>query len=307
MTVLDVATIAEEIARVRTVVATAWVGRPAVLDAVLLAWIAGGHALLEDVPGVGKTSLALALAAATGLRAGRVQGTGDLLPSDLTGAATLDPASGQLRFQPGPIHTELLVVDELNRMSPRTQSALLEAMAERAVTVDGVRHPLPPSFFVLATQNPEGAAGTWPLPDSQLDRFLVRGGLGYPDREGERRLLRGPVTLPSACVGPDQVTQWQAAALAVRMVPDLEDVLLDVVTATRSAPSLHRGISPRGAAAWARAARASAVMAARAYVVPDDLAATASWVLAHRVVARRPGSEEAEVGAIVAERLRALA
>ncbi len=303
---MDAPTVAVEIARVRRAVASAWVGAPSVLDAVLLAWIAGGHALVEDVPGVGKTSLALALAAATGLRVGRVQGTGDLLPSDLTGAATLDPGSGTLRFQPGPIHTELLVVDELNRMSPRTQSALLEAMAERAVTVDGVRHALPACFFVLATQNPEGAAGTWPLPDSQLDRFLVRGGLGYPDREGERRLLRGPLPLPASCVGADDVARWQQAALSVGMTAELEDALLDVVAATRAAASVQRGVSPRGAAAWSRAVRAAALMAGRSYVVPDDLAATAPWVLPHRICARRPGAEANEVNAIVAERLRAL-
>ncbi|MFM2162423.1 MAG: hypothetical protein RLZZ383_1935 [Pseudomonadota bacterium] len=303
---MDAPTVAAQIARVRRAVASAWVGSSSVLDAVLLAWIAGGHALVEDVPGVGKTSLALALAAATGLRVGRVQGTGDLLPSDLTGAATLDPGSGTLRFQPGPIHTELLVVDELNRMSPRTQSALLEAMAERAVTVDGVRHALPGCFFVLATQNPEGAAGTWPLPDSQLDRFLVRGGLGYPDREGERRLLRGPLPLPTPCVGVDDVARWQQAALSVGMTAELEDALLDVVAATRAAASVQRGVSPRGAAAWSRAVRAAALMAGRSYVVPDDLAATAPWVLPHRICARRPGAEPAEVSAIVAERLRAL-
>ena len=306
MNTTDYAAIAAQIAQVRGAVASAWVGRLHVVDAVLLAWVAGGHALIEDVPGVGKTSLALALAAATGLRAGRIQGTGDLLPSDLTGAATLDPATGALRFQPGPVHTELLVVDELNRMSPRTQSALLEAMAEGGVTVDGVRHPLPACFFVLATQNPEGAAGTWPLPDSQLDRFLIRGGLGYPDREGERRLLRGPVVMPSACVGQEDVVRWKAAALAVRMVVDVEDALLDVVAASRAATGLLRGVSPRGAAAWARAARAAALCAGRGYVVPDDLASTALWVLPHRVVARTAGGEHDEIAALVGQRLRAL-
>ena len=233
---------------VRGAVGGAWRGRREVLDLALTAVLAGGHLLLEDVPGVGKTTLALALSRALGGSFRRVQGTSDLLPGDLTGVLVLE--GGGLVFREGPLFAQVVLVDEVNRMPPRTQSALLEAMSEGAVTVDGVTRRLPAPFLVLATQNPLDMQGSFPLPESQLDRFLLRVRLGYPSREDERRVLRqgaaGPV-LPEAVASVEEVRQAMARVDEVKVLEPVEEWMLDLVGASRRDNRLLRGGRPRGA------------------------------------------------------------
>jgi MoxR-like ATPase len=266
-------------------------GKREVVELALTCVLAGGHLLLEDVPGVGKTSLALALAHALGGTFKRVQCTADLLPSDITGSLALeDGVSGVLTFRPGPIFANVVLADEVNRASPRTQSALLEAMSEGQVTVDGQTHALPDPFLVVATQNPQETHGTFALPDAQLDRFLLRASLGYPDRESERAILRG-APRDAARAAPVVVATAALAALRgsvphVHVHEELEDWVLDLVAATRACAGLVRGASPRAAEALVRAARARAVLNARDHVLPDDLRALARPVLAHRLLAR---------------------
>ncbi len=298
------------------------IGKRDVVDLALICVLAGGHLLLEDVPGVGKTTLALALARAIGGAFRRVQCTADLLPSDITGGLVIE-GGGHLRFRPGPIFANVLLADEINRATPRTQSALLEAMNEGQVSVDGTSHALPSPFLVVATQNPLDVHGTFALPDAQLDRFLVRTSMGYPDREAERAILRGQARVASSVVAPGaegapapsatppppssatvacaDLAALQAQVAAVSLHTDLEDWVLDVVAASRTSPQLLRGVSPRGAEALVRAARARAVLAGRSYVVPEDLRALAEPVLAHRVVPRG----EADAGQAIAALLAA--
>jgi MoxR-like ATPase len=283
-------------ARARAVIAEVVRGKDEVVELALVAAVAGGHVLLEDVPGVGKTTLATALAHALGGSFGRVQFTADLLPGDLTGVTVLDGDQG-FRFRAGPLFANVVLADEINRATPRTQSALLEAMAERRVTVDGVRHDLPDPFFVVATQNPHEDHGTFPLPESQLDRFLVRVSMGYPAREDERAILRAG-GLRQARFSPG-LSAAEARALCaavdeVRMHPEIEDYLLDLVARTRADARLSRGVSTRGAEALYRAARAHALGRGRGFVVPEDIRALAVPVLAHRVVARGAGRGAAE-------------
>jgi MoxR-like ATPase len=272
---------------------------------VLTAVVAGGHILLEDVPGVGKTTLAMAIAAATGGVFRRTQCTADLLPGDITGVLVMD--GGALRFRPGPLFANVMLADEINRTPPRTQSALLEAMGEGAVTVDGETHLLPRPFMVLATQNPHDHAGTWPLPESQLDRFLIRLSLGYPGREEERAILRhggARPPLPDAVVDGATLAAIQASVDDVHFPPALEEYLLDVVSVTRRDNRLVRGVSPRGARALHRAARALALVRGRAFVIPEDVRQIAVPVLAHRVVLRQPPASGAPEAA--AEIMRAV-
>lgn len=276
-------------------------GKDDVIDRALVAVFSGGHLLLEDVPGVGKTTLAAALAAALGGSFRRIQFTADLLPADVTGSAILDRRTGELSFRPGPVFANVLLADELNRTSPRTQSALFEAMEEGAVTVDGHTHPLPKPFFVVATQNPFDTAGTYALPDSQLDRFCMRLTLGYPGREAERRVLQGtrlgrkalePILTPARAIA------LQQAAEAVTVATSIEDYVLDLVAKTRSDARVLRGASTRGAVALFRAARASALVEGRTYAVPEDVRGLAPSVLGHRIVARS-GDGQATVQALL--------
>jgi MoxR-like ATPase len=251
--------------------------------------MAGGHLLVEDLPGLGKTTLAKALARSVGLGFHRVQFTADLLPADITGAMVLDLATRQPVFRPGPVFTNVLMADELNRASPRAQSALLEAMEERQVSVDGQTLPLPRPFLVVATQNPYDAAGTSPLPHGQRDRFLLRLSLGYPARADEDRLLAGTdpserVDRLAAAVTPDELASVMAAVGAVHVAPAARAYVLDLVAATRSHPSVRVGASPRAALSVLRAARALAVFGGRSYVNADDIQAVAVPALAHRLL-----------------------
>ncbi len=281
--------------RVQTVVR----GKDEVVEMALVAITAGGHLLLEDVPGVGKTTLAAALSRALGGSLSRIQFTSDLLPGDITGVNVLDAESGGFRFRAGPVFANVVLADEINRATPKTQSALLEAMSERRVTVDGAPHALPAPFAVLATQNPHDFHGTFALPDSQLDRFLMRLSMGYPDREHERSILRSGrqrVKELEPALSLAETRALCAAVDAVDMHEEVEDYLLELVHRTRADARLLRGVSTRGAEALYRASRALALARGRAFVVPEDLRELAVPVLAHRVVARAPG-ERVEDGA----------
>lgn len=274
-------------------------GKADVIELALVCVLAGGHLLLEDVPGVGKTTLGHALARAIGGSFRRVQFTSDLLPSDIVGYTL--PDGGAMQFRPGPIFANVVLADEINRTTPRTQSALLEAMNEATVSVDGITHALPDPFLVIATQNPHEYHGTWPLPDSQLDRFLVRTAMGYPDRDAERAVLRGAAQAASGegpALDAAGVLALRAATRAVRVHADVEDAVLDLVAATRESPALARGVSTRGAEALLRAVRARSLLRGRDFATPEDIRALAIPVLAHRVVVRADTGTDAAAAAI---------
>jgi MoxR-like ATPase len=284
-------TVAAWLAAAQNQISTVIKGKSAQVADALACLVAGGHLLIEDLPGVGKTTLAQALAITLGLRFARTQFTADLLPSDLTGVNVFDRQAGQFVFKPGPVFAQVLLADEINRAGPKTQSALLEAMEERQVTVEGVSHPLPQPFFVIATQNPTEQLGTYPLPESQLDRFLMTLRLGYPDRVAERELLVGGDSREQliglqAVMSPEQLLLAQAAARQVPASPALLDYLQALLEATRGGQWFAEGLSPRAGLAWLRAARAKALLAGRGHVSPDDVQAVAVPVLAHRLRAR---------------------
>ena len=264
-------------------------GKRAEIELLLLSVLCRGHVLIEDVPGTGKTVLARALATSLGLRVARVQGTPDLLPSEVTGTTVL--RGGEFEFRAGPVFTDVLLFDEVNRATPRTQSALLEAMAERQVSVDGVARPLGDAFLVLATQNPIDHAGTFPLPEAQLDRFLLRLALGYPDRDDERAVLqarrgRDPLDELEPVVSPGDLPALYREVASVHTEPVLEDLVLGIVAATRTHRDTAVGASVRGSLALAAAARATAALRGRDFVVPEDVHDVAVPALAHRLVLR---------------------
>ena len=264
------------------------VGKPREIELAVVALLAGGHLLVEDVPGVGKTTLARALARSVGLEFRRIQFTSDLMPADVVGGSIYDQSSGRFDFRAGPIFTQVLLADEINRTTPKTQSALLEAMGERRVSIDGETHLLEAPFFVVATQNPEEFYGTYPLPESQLDRFLLRLRLGYPPPDVERALIerrRGADPLDSleAVATREEVLAAQRAVDEVRTESPLLDYVHEIVLATRQTPLLELGASTRAALAFERAARANALVAGRTYATPDDVKAVAVAVLSHRV------------------------
>ena len=264
------------------------VGKPEQLQQAVVCLLAGGHLLLEDVPGVGKTTLAHALAHSFGLQFSRVQFTADLMPSDLTGVAVFERSRDAFVFHPGPLFAQVLLADEINRASPKTQSALLEAMEEKQVSVEGQTRALPQPFFVIATQNPLEQVGTYALPESQLDRFLMRISLGYPSRDAERELLAGNGRRSvadelSAVITPAQLQALQAQVLAVHASESLLDSVLDLTEASRNGAWFVQGISPRAAIALLRAAKAQALVSGRDFVAPDDVQAVLPQVIAHRL------------------------
>ena len=251
--------------------------------------LAGGHLLIEDVPGVGKTTLAHALARTFGLQFSRVQFTADLMPSDLAGVSVFERSKEAFVFHPGPVFAQVLLADEINRASPKTQSALLEAMEEKQVTVEGETRPLPSPFFVIATQNPHDQLGTYALPESQMDRFLMRISLGYPDRQAERQLLAGTdrrdlVTRLPPLLTADELLQLQQAVLRTHVSDPLLDYVQDLIAATRSGRWFLQGLSPRAGIALVRAAQAQALISGRDYVAPDDVQAMLPQAIAHRLV-----------------------
>jgi MoxR-like ATPase len=284
--VADVAALGEQ---VLTEVGTAVVGMRDALQVALATILAGGHVLFEDVPGLGKTLAARSLAAALGLDFARLQCTPDLLPADITGSSVFDPATRTFEFRPGPVFTGLFLADEINRTAPKTQSALLEAMAERQVSIEGTSRPLPNPFHVLATSNPVEYEGTYPLPEAQLDRFMVRLGVGYPDRAQEaevvtRRLARRQeATSVRRVVDPATVRAMQAGTEQVPVDPDVVRYCVDLTAATRGHQALEVGASPRGSQNLVLLARAVAVLDGRDYVLPEDVKRVAIPVLAHRI------------------------
>jgi MoxR-like ATPase len=283
-------------------------GKKEAIDLLLVGLFAGGHVLIEDVPGVGKTTLAKALSRAMQLDFARIQFTPDLLPADILGSNVLDPRAGSFTFQPGPVFTHLLLADEINRASPRTQSALLEAMNEGQVTIDGESRRLPHPFFVVATQNPIDFQGTYPLPEAQLDRFLLRIALGYPSEDEEvevlfSRQLVDPLEAVAGVADIDALERIQRGVREVSVSSDVARYVLRLVRATRDHRELEVGVSPRGAMALFRASQALALVRGRAWASPDDVQSLASAVLAHRLVltsqARYSGRTPSDIVAAV--------
>ena len=283
-------------------------GKERQLKLAVACLLARGHLLIEDIPGVGKTTLALALAKTFGLHFQRVQFTSDLLPADILGVSIYEPATGAFRFHPGPVFAQVVLADEINRASPKTQSALLEAMEERQVTSEGATRTLPEPFFVVATQNPSEQVGTFPLPESQLDRFLMRLSLGYPPSSAERALLTEPerrdllAEMPSA-LEPEQLLALQHQVKAVRTSPALVDYLMALLKATREHSGLRQGLSPRAGLALRRAAQAWALIEGHSGVIPEDVQAVFAAVAGHRLNV----SERASAQPIAEEILAAVA
>ncbi|MFT3762790.1 MAG: AAA family ATPase [Pseudoxanthomonas sp.] len=273
-------------------------GKPFEVRLAFVALLADGHLLIEDLPGLGKTTLAHALAATLGLGFQRVQFTSDLLPADVLGVSIYDATARQFQFHPGPVFTHVLLADEINRAPPRTQSALLEAMAEHQVTLDGVTRALPEPFFVIATQNPVDLSGTYPLPDSQLDRFLLRMALGYPNAESERALLAGAdrrelIAQARPLLSADDVLVLRCTAADVHASDALVGYVQALLARSRAHPGVRVGLSPRAGIALLRAARAHALLLGRNHVLPEDVQALFGPVAAHRLVAEAEASSAA--------------
>ncbi len=270
-------------------------GKPLEVRLAFVALLAGGHVLIEDLPGLGKTTLAHALAAVLGLEFQRVQFTSDLLPADVVGVSIYDSAAQRFEFHPGPVFSHILLADEINRAPPRTQSALLEAMAEQQVTVDGTTRKLPAPFFVIATQNPVDFSGTYPLPDSQLDRFLLRLSMGYPDEKTERALLLGEdrrqlIAKTPASLSETDLLALQQAVLEVHASEALVTYVQALLARSRQHPGVRVGLSPRAGLALLRAARAHALLLGRSHVLPEDVQALFVALASHRLVGEGDGS-----------------
>jgi MoxR-like ATPase len=267
------------------------VGKRQAIEFIVVALLCEGHVLLEDVPGSGKTMLARSIAASLGISFKRIQCTPDLLPNDITGVSIFNQKSGEFEFKPGPIFVNILLADEINRATPRTQAALLEAMQEQQVTVDGVTRDLPRPFLVLATQNPIEYEGTFPLPEAQLDRFLMRLSVGYPSRADERQILTNlwrehPITKIGKVVNGQGLSVLQKRVWEVNVDSTLQDYIVDLAEATRRHPDLSLGVSPRGSLALLKGAQALAALRGREYVVPEDIKLLVPLTLAHRLILR---------------------
>ena len=265
------------------------VGKRQAVEFIMVALLCEGHVLLEDVPGSGKTMLARSIAASLGISFKRIQCTPDLLPNDITGVSIFNQQSGEFEFRPGPIFVNILLADEINRATPRTQAALLEAMQEQQVTVDGVTRDLPRPFLVLATQNPVEYEGTFPLPEAQLDRFLMRLSIGYPSRSDERQILvnlwrEHPITKIGKVVEGHELLALQRRVWDVNVDVTLQDYIVGLAEATRQHPDLALGVSPRGSLALLKSAQALAAIRGRDYVIPDDIKTLAPLTLAHRLI-----------------------
>jgi MoxR-like ATPase len=304
----------ERLGAVRTEVAKAVVGQDAAVSGLLVALLCGGHVLMEGVPGVAKTLLVRSLAAALSVQTRRVQFTPDLMPGDITGSMVIDSSRGELTFREGPVFTNLLLADEINRTPPKTQSALLEAMEEGQVSVDGVSHALPRPFLVAATQNPVEYEGTYPLPEAQLDRFLIKVVMPVPDRAAELEIVSrhaagfDPQDVAAsgitAVAGAADIAAGRAGVRQVQVSSEVAGYVVDVARATRQAPSLGLGASPRGAVALMRTSRAWAWLSGRDFVTPDDVKALAQATLAHRLSLRPEAElEGVQVGAVLSSAL----
>ena len=279
----------ERVDRLQRAIETVIKGKPESVRLAIVTLIAGGHLLVEDVPGVGKTTLAHALARALDCNFQRVQFTSDLLPSDVIGLSIYNQHTGVFEWKPGPVFANVVLADEINRTTPKTQSALLEAMAERQVTVEGVTHPLPAPFIVLATQNPIEHHGTYPLPESQLDRFMLRLRIGYPEMIAEKQMLRDreysdPLAALRPVMSAVEVLELQESVSAVSVDDALVEYLMRIVSATRNSEMLDLGVSPRGTLALFRAAQALALTEERSYCIPDDIKRLVLPVFAHRIL-----------------------
>lgn len=283
-----------------------FLGKPKVLRLASACLLARGHLLIEDLPGVGKTTLAHLLARLLGLHYQRIQFTSDLLPADLIGVSVFDRESSSFSFHPGPVFAQLVLADEINRATPKAQSALLEAMEERQVTAEGETRPLPEPFFVIATQNPAHQVGTFPLPESQLDRFLMRLSIGYPDARAERQLLQGEdrrnmLEKLQPCLTPGQLQQLQQRAREIHVAPALLDYCQALLQESRANPAFHQGLSPRAGLALLAAARAWAMIDGRDAAIPEDIQAVLPATVGHRL--RSAEEQNPEQGELLASRL----
>ena len=284
--------LAEVTERIVAELERAVIGKREVLELMLMSFLAAGHVLIDDYPGLAKTLIARSFATITGLEFGRIQFTPDLLPSDITGSSIYDQRAGDFEFRPGPVFANVLLADEINRAPAKTQAALLEAMQERQVTIDGRTHELPEPFMVIATQNPIEFEGTYPLPEAQLDRFLIRIGVGYPSEEDEWQIIQRRLDRRSdevelkRVVGPDEIRRLRLAAEDVAVSEAAGRYIVALVSATRSSPRVQVGASPRGSLALMKGARVRALLAGRDFVTPDDVKAIAQSALGHRITLR---------------------